>query len=382
MKIKRDPNPDAIKLYGKVDYELFFYPTDGNTIIACIKSMPCLSGRLIPVKSFKEIGNQYSIIKDAYNNLFSARESQTKKRKRSAAAKTKKCSYARDEANIIVADQTVYLNGNETIDDYYNGTCCNCETKEIEYRFRGLEKLKRGFNGKTKEVIFHTIENRSVSANFNSGKKFGHNEIHKIGQALQKALKRNFELSYCVIVYEPNWDGSWHFHLLITFVEKVPDVFEDWFAGWAKKYNTKNCSNQTYVRRLTTKESVIRAWEYLDPTSPRKRKKAIYYPQNFRNICVFGNRTTPASMSVSGKTLNELLDKVDAIELEDFAKSYTISYDDTGAVMYTIKTNYFKIAKNRLEELFEPRQSVLYIDGIYEYLMYSEECRGSPTLPK
>lgn len=339
MQVAKNPyHPSTVKFYAGVNYSSKLFQTEDDYVIAMVRSMPSLSSKLIPAKSCADLARDDKDVTTI--------PQQPKKSKQSAQKlnKSPKGAVAINKVN------------------------------------KSYENLRRNFNRYTEKVIEYTRERRSVFVTFSSDKKYGLKELQKIGRALQKTLKNRYKVEFAIIVYEPCRDGSWHFHAIICFSKNVPDDLSEWFGGWAVRYNDKPCENQTDVQLLKTKEDVIRVWFYLDPTSPEKRDRIIYYPVKAHTFCPFGElahqKPTPAKV-VDGAVEQEFLAKVEAEELTEFYKSYLVSDEDTGEVLYEVSTYFFRFKKSKLNELITPPEP-MYIDGMYEYLIYE---RGQGGLP-
>lgn len=370
MKFTGHSRFSSSKFSKNSKYELFVFPTNGEEYIATVKSKPYLSHHLLVCNNLVDVVHQCDEIYRCYRGV-------EKIRKEKKHIPRKNRTPDKEEANIILSDGSVYLNGEEVSVNLYEGKCIDPNNDDVNYTFRGLAKLRKGYNRITNEVIFHTKENKSLFVTFSSGNRYGINEIRKVLQAFQKWVKRNFVLEYCVTVLEPNDEGSWHFHCLITFKDEIPDKFSADFENWSSKYNSKKCENQTDVQPLKTKEDIIRVWKYLDPTSLKKRKRAIYYPSNFKNISVFGNRETPTPMELEGQPLEELFGKVGAEDVKEFNKRYIISDEETGEVIFEIATMWFRFNKSKLEQLMGDVAMDEIMKGVYD----DTPARGSRGLP-
>ncbi len=355
------------------NYESFIFPAvSDETVLMNVKQKPCLPNKLIETNDTRQLLAWYNEAERIYicgstdrdkateqEDSTSSRTAPTNLQNEESStsstmsiSKTKKPK--RTEANVALIDKTYYFGGSEAVDvDLYNGSLDYFDDDKEDvatYHFRGLAKLKRAHNEKTKEVLFNCHENKTLFLSFNSGNKYVIDELQKVVRAFQKYLKRKYGncLKYGVIVYEPNNDGSWHFHCLLCF-ETVPDNFETCFAKWANNYNNKQgVIEQTDVELLETKQDIRRVWEYLNPAFMKKRERAVFYPENFHNIACFGNRTTPPSMKVTGATLQELLDATDAVELS--AEQVVVIDNESGEVN-EFADYWFKLDKAKLDKL-------------------------------
>lgn len=340
------------------NYEAFLYPavTD-ETVLLNVKQKPCLPYNLIEIESSKKLLAYYNEVERIH--LCGVKENENldlsdEKSSNSNSSPSPKSKLHRIEANVALDNKTYYFNGTEAVDvDLYNGELDYFDDDKedvVTYHFRGLAKLKKGHSKKTKEVLFNCVENKTLFLSFNSGNKYGIDELQTIVKAFEKWMKRTFvdNLKYAVVVYEPSRDGSWHFHSLPCF-EDVPENFETCFASWANNYNNKQgIIEQTDVQLLESKDDILRVWEYLNPASEKKRERAVYYPQNFHNIVSFGNRTTPPSIKVTGETLLELLDATEAVEMS--AEQVVVIDNDTGEVN-EFADYWFKLDKGKLDKL-------------------------------
>lgn len=334
MQVTKNPYPSTVKFYAGVNYSSKLFFTEDDYVIAMVRSMPSLPKKLVPAKSCADLARDDKDVTSIPQQPKKSKQSAQKKSPKGAVNKVPEC--------------------------------------------KSYENLRRNFNRYTEKVIDYTKERRSVFLTFSSDKRYSLKELQKIGRALQKTLKNRYKVEFAIIVYEPCRDGSWHFHVIICFAQKVPADFNKWFGKWAAKYNSKPCENQTDVKVLKTKEDVIRVWLYLDPTSKEKRDRIIFYPTKAHTFCPFGElahrKPTPAKV-VDGIIEQEFLEKVEAQELKEFYKSYLVSDEETGEVLYEVTTYFFRFKKSKLNELITPP---LFIDGMYEFLMFAGGQGGLP----
>lgn len=345
----------SVKKFNGLDkklYELTYFPTLADKAMFIIRDKMTYGNNVI----FADNENKtFAYLYQVEQTLLFGEENVHTPSAGSSLKQKKKI--IREEANILVSNDGYLLDGAETNCDLYHGYCCNDETGEVEYQFRGLEKLRRDYRVKAEEMRQHIMEGVSIFGTFSSDRKYSADQIKKIGSsAFQKWLKRKYrntdrkDLVYWVIVFEPCNDGSWHFHFILSFKNEVPADFSKEFAEWAQKYNDKPCAEQTKVEELPTKYDVIRVINYLDPTSEKKKARAIFYPARFCNIIINGDTKTPRPLLGTGEMFSTMLEKLDAEFLPNFSKQYHLTDEDTSEVIYSPCELWFAVDKARLNE--------------------------------
>ncbi len=346
---------------SEFDYETFVFPaTSDEKVMVNVKLKSCYPKDLLEINELKEVYAYYDKLERVHlfgeseieesTTISSSSSSDNSNSQKQKGEKTK-----REEPNVALIDDTYYVKGYEAVEvDLYNGELAyyDLENDELsKFNFRGLQQLRRGHREKTKDVLFNCIEGKTLFLSFNSGNKYILDTLQKIVRAFEKWIKRKYadNLKFAVLVYEPNPDGSWHFHALITF-NTVPADFDKVFADWADKYNSKRgIKDQTNVQLLQTKNDVRLTWLYLDATSEKKKDYAVFYPPRFKNIVIFGERISVPSIKVTGETLQAFISETNAEQID--GQTMIVSDTQTGEVLYEYGEWWFTVDKSVLRDL-------------------------------
>lgn len=346
--------------------EVMIYPTmDGRAILE-VQDKPEYPQSLKVCKTLVEVGKAMQGIVADFNEC-----------KNSEKTEAEKCKHSEKFVVIITKDKRYTVNGNAAEADLYAGRIVEQLTGEA-HCFKGIKALKRSYKGFQKDFLFNVKEGKSVFCTITSDRKPDLETAQRMRAALEAWLKDHYRFSYAIIVLEPLDDGSWHIHLVVCFEDEIPATFEEEIKKWASSYNDKPSDEQVDVQPLLTKKDVMRVWAYLDPTSPKKRHRAVFYEKGMKNFSVFRSSGAPKSLEVPNDVVEELIEKVEARPLDEFNVSYVFS-DPEGNVIRTSGSAYyiFDIAKLKaLITALNPREAPDFVNrwNDYVYDNYTMRC--------
>lgn len=204
------------------------------------------------------------------------------------------------------------LSGIDLADDAIkaiDGDLFDLRTGEIIGRCKTLDNVRRTWSAKRHEILNSVLWTCSCLVTATLGGEPTFDQISKATAKFARWLGNRFSDGYvCAFAFiEPHKDGCWHVHIIVGFLNCIPDDFAVKTQRWWDKQNKRQCDEQVDVMPFDSREHLEQVIQYLNPTSKDKRERIKFYPLNSQPMRAFGNFSAPNKALASFEVAQEIL---------------------------------------------------------------------------